>query len=505
MTMAQRSITATMDADSKAQSLPIKADAMAWLQKRGLSPATLAQLHVASGTAYFPDLEAKLSAIFFRYQEGWKARSFPEKSFVSGGGFKRSFWNLEAVLQAKSETVYIVEGEMDACALVEAGILVTEVLGAHGAKDKPTEGDPKELSGYAYVQEALDAGLSRVKKFVWCGDGDGAGLLLRADMVQLLGAARFWFVDWPEGIKDANDMLLKDGAEALRELVSDGGLPWPVAGLYRLSELPEPAPLVLWEPGFPEWEKKVLLAPRTLSVVTGHPGMGKSTFWNQIWFNVVKRYEVAICQASFETRPKPHIRRQLRTLLMGRREFALTDEERSQADRWIDGRYLFLQHPEARPTLGWFLDMAEVAVVRHGARIVQVDPWNRLEASRSPQENETDYVGRCLRTLYQFATDMNCHVQVIAHPAKMESSRRGHPPMLEDISGSKNFDNMVDQGFVVHRPKVFEGGEVKTETSFYHRKARFDELGHPCKLNMDYKIDQGRYVSIDYQTTGDMG
>ena len=59
-------------------------------------------------------------------------------------------------------------------------------------------------------------------------------------------------------------MLRSDGAQALRELVTEGALPWPVEGLYRLNELPEPAPLSLWNPGFPEWESKVMLAPRTV-------------------------------------------------------------------------------------------------------------------------------------------------------------------------------------------------------------------------------------------------
>lgn len=472
--------------------------ALGWLKQRGLSLATLAQLAVADGTTFFPDAGTKRPAIFFQYHDGWKARSFPEKWFVSGGGFKRSFWNLERVLGGKSEIVFIVEGELDACALIEAGIPVSQVLSAHGAKDKPTIGDPKELAGYAYVEEALEAGLSKVTKFVWCGDGDGAGHILREDMVKLLGAARFWFIDWPEGIKDANDMLLKDGGEALGELVRDGALPWPVNGIYRLSELPEPAPMVLWEPGFPEWERKIMLAPRTLSVVTGHPGHGKTALLNQIWFNVIDKYGITFCGASFETRPKPHVRRQVRTLWSGKLERDMDDSERARADRWIDERYLFLVHPDQRPNLEWFLDMAEVAVIRHGARIVQIDPWNRLEGSRSGNESETDYIGRCLRTLHTFASDMNCHVQVLAHPSKMDNQRRGQPPTLEDISGSKNWDNMVDQGFVVHRPKMFEKGELKTECSFYQRKARFEELGHPCKLNLNYKIKEGKYVSIDY-------
>jgi twinkle protein len=179
----------------------------------------------------------------------------------------------------------------------------------------------------------------------------------------------------------------------------------------------------------------------------------------------------------------------------------LSDDEKAKADAWIDDRYLFLVHPDQRPTLDWFLDMAEVAVVRHSARIIQVDPWNRLEASRTRDESETEYIGRCLRALHGFAHDMNCHVQVLAHPAKMEGARRGQAPGLEDISGSKNWENMVDQGFVVHRPEIFDGTNRKTEAHLLHRKARFEELGYPCKLKMDFDLKRGSYKSIDYATS----
>jgi len=38
-----------------------------------------------------------------------------------------------------------------------------------------------------------------------------------------------------------------------------------------------------------------------------------------------QRYEIASCEASFETRPKPHVRRQLRALFMGKLERDATD------------------------------------------------------------------------------------------------------------------------------------------------------------------------------------
>ncbi len=80
----------------------------------------------------------------------------------------------------------------------------------------------------------------------------------------------------------------------------------------------------------------------------------------------------------------------------------------------------------------------------------------------------------------------------------MDSFRRGRPPELEDIAGSKHWDNMSDQGFVVHRHQLFnKDGTRNTKSILYHRKARFEELGYPTKLHFDYDVDQGRFVLID--------
>lgn len=478
------------------QAVPTAA-VLAFATSRKLSARTLERMGVASGTVFFPELNRKSEGVFFRYAEGWKARAVPEKAFIAGKGFKLSFWNLEAVLRAGHPTIYITEGELDACALVEAGISQDQVLSVpNGAVERPADAD-KEMRGYVYALDALKAGLSRTKKFVWCGDMDGPGRSLRSDMAKILGAARFWFVDWPDGCKDANDVLKFEGANFLREMVADGALQWPIDGLFKLSELPEPPTLTLWNPGFAEWESKIRLAPRTMSVVTGHPGHGKTQLWTQIWFNIVRAYCLPIAVASFETRAKPHIQRYLRTLLTGKLERNMDEDEKRKADTFIEDRYLFMVHPEGRPSLKWFLDMCEVAVIRHGVRIIQLDPWNRLEAARGRDQSETEYIGMCLREFHSFCHDMNVHGQILAHPAKMDGGRRGQAPGLEDISGSKNWENMVDQGFVVYRPKMFDGKERVTKAELHHRKARFDELGYPCVLDLDFKPEIGKYVSRD--------
>ena len=466
-----------------------------WAEReRKISVETLGKLHVASGTEYFGELQRKADCMKFIYPDGkWKARAVPEKAFTSQKGLTPSFWNLDAVLAGNAKRVYITEGELDACALVEVGIPADAVLAC-----------PSANIAEAAVLDALKAGLSRVKRFVWCGDADEKGFALRSQMARTLGIGKVDLVNWPEGIKDANDFLRKDGAVALRDLVVDGAIAWPVIGLYSMDEIPDNPLGAVWSTGFAGWEGKIALAPGTLSVVTGHPGHGKTKLMGQIWQQIVMRYNLVAAIASFETRPRPYLRRQLRELYLQRLELTATDEPYliREADDWIRDHYRFMQHPDRRPDLPWFLEMAESAVVRHGAKVIQLDPWNRLEASREPRESETDYIGRCLRELYNFAVDMNCHVQIIAHPAKTgEYARRDSAPELEHIAGSKHWDNMVDQGFVVHRPQMFnDSGVRQTYAELHHKKARFEELGYPTKLGVEFDYNMGRFGVCDLRT-----
>ena len=63
-------------------------DATRWAATRNISRATLERLGVASGTAFFPDLERKAPALFFRYRDGWKARAFPAQGLCRQQGLQ---------------------------------------------------------------------------------------------------------------------------------------------------------------------------------------------------------------------------------------------------------------------------------------------------------------------------------------------------------------------------------------------------------------------------------
>ena len=112
---------------------------------------------------------------------------------------------------------------------------------------------------------------------------------------------------------------------------------------------------------------------------------------------------------------------------------------------------------------------------------------------------ETDWIGQCLDELMDFARDFNVHVQVICHPSKVDSRSRGQRPVLEDIAGSKHWDNKCDLGLSIYRPKVFEDGKRRTEANLFVLKSRFDECGYPCKLALDYDLSAGLFKAADYK------
>ena len=464
--------------------------AVAWFKTRGISRTTLERMKVASGTTDFPGAGRLPCVVFPYYKNGKiinvKYRSYPEKNFKQLYGGEQRLYNLDAALGA--ERVYIVEGEIDCLSLMESGLSapVSIPAGANGQPD--------------YLNAAWAEGLSKSKVFVLSGDTDPPGLQCRKILAEKIGPARCSYIDWPD--KDANDFLVKYGPDALKDYVSRPK-PWPVPGLLTMGEIDEPPPIDTWEPGFHEWGGRIRFARGMVSIVTGQPGHGKTSLFAQIWHDILRRYDLVGCFGSFETRPKPHYRRILRQCRYRANELHLTDQQRTEADEWISDHTRWLVHPNQQPTLGWVLDAAETAVIRNNAALLQIDPWNRLVPDRGQFERETDWVSRSLDRCLDFAKGMNCHVQIIAHPAKGDFQSRKHHPCLEDISGSKHWDNKADQGIVVWRPKVYDGKERQTGAEVIQLKARYQELGYPCKLPVRLNLLTGCFEPVSQEPIDD--
>lgn len=475
---------------------------MRWASARGLSRESLKACGVSAATKFFDG--KNLPAVVFSYFDengdtvNWKARAITEKSWTQQGGGTQQAYNIANVLADIPDTVWITEGEIDAVSLVEGGVPINAVLSIpNGA---PKEGSEITEKRYQWLYTALEHGLMPVKKFVLAVDDDAPGRVLRQHLLSILGAAKCWFVEWGE-VKDANEFLTQYGKDKFTKFLKVAPQPWPIEGVYTLDEIPEAAPLELWDMGFPEFESKMRLAPTMVSCVTGYPGHGKSHLFQQVWWNASGLHHFPVAIFSAETRTKPFLRRNLRQFHHRKLERDMTDLEKSSADDTIRRRFRFIGHDDDRPSVDWLLDMIEVAAIREGCRAVVIDPWNKIEPGYdSRQTTETEWIGRSLDEFIQAARGLNIHIQIIAHPAKPEYSARQHAPDLYAISGSQHWNNRVDQGFVIHREKFFDEGQRKTDAVLIHKKSRFEEMGYPCTVDMKYEVGTGNFRCTEGET-----
>lgn len=420
-----------------------------------------------------------------------------EKRFLQDAGAKKVFWNVDAITDPTlaKEPLVITEGEFDAMAAIQAGFPRT-VSVPDGA---PAEaiGD-KETAKYTFLDNAPQA-LADVKEIVLAVDGDGPGANLLHDLALRLGKARCKWVRYPKDCKDLNDALRLYGARGVIQTL--GRAQWmAVPGLYRMSELPPLPESRSHRLGMAVLDDHYRLRLGDLTVITGIPGHGKSTWINEICCRMADTYGWPSMFASFEQRPQSDHRRALRTWFNGKRVVHQTPEQIAAADHWIERMFSFVVPDEDdEVTLEWVLERASTAIVRHGAKIVVVDPWNEMDHRRPADMSLTEYTGFAIKQFRRLAKKHLVHVIVAAHPTKQRKLDNGDyaVPSLYDISDSAHWYNRADIGMVVHRDKA--GTLIRVAKSRHH-----DEIGTPGDIPVSFNRDTGRYQVVDTEGAAEL-
>ncbi len=423
-----------------------------WLAKRGI------QSDIAEGMGVTTRTDPRGNWLVFPYRLDGKLvnrkfRKTADKDHEMDKNGRLCLWNAECLRSDRVRnggSVIITEGEFDALAAMQCGF-PDAVSVPNGAPSKRMD-DPVNSNRYSFLWEN-ESDLAQVKEFILAADADAPGRILAHDLAAILGPERCRFITYPDGTKDLNDVLMRDGIRAVVELVNNAK-PYPVSGLYRFSDFPDAPPVQGMDTGIECLDDKMQVVLGTLTVFTGYSNMGKSTVINTIGAHCISR-GVPICIASFETMPKPILIDGLARALLGcgHHEFD-NHPDRQAAYEVIENRVTIISNAldeELEFDIDTFLETARTAVIRDGVRVIVLDPWNELEHKKQRDETTTEYVGRAIRKVKAFTKRHNVSFWIVAHPTKPIKGTNTMPS-LYDISDSANWANKADYGLVYHRP-----------------------------------------------------
>jgi twinkle protein len=453
-----------------------------WFASRGISEKTLTEAGITEAKEWMPQVGGERSCICFPYFRGGELINIKyrdgEKNFKLEKDAELIFFGLDTIKEG-SELAIITEGEIDALTLMESGVRSSILSVPNGAS--------KGSQRLEYLDNCWQH-LEAIKEIIIATDGDLPGLTLRDELARRLGPERCFFIEYPEGSKDLNEILLKSGKVGVLEAVKHAK-PFPLEGIETANDL-YPGVLDIMQNGYPDglrsgWEEfdTLLRFDETgFTVITGIPGHGKSTWLNNLLVRMAKRHAWRIGMLSPEMQPSRLLMAQLVELCLGKGIRAgVTIDELNRTMAWLDGQFWVMKIDEMDLTIDGILEKAVQLVKFYGINALVIDPWNYIEHKVGDQ-SETLYISEALTKIKRFKDRYKVHVFLVAHPTKIKRTDAGLflVPTLYDIAGSANFKNKMDNGIVVYRNPSTGATEIHV------LKVRWFFLGEQGMCNMFY-------------------
>ena len=444
-----------------------------WLvETRCIPQGVIAGLRITEQEEFMPQSGQKERCVCFNYFEdgqlvNTKFRSVDAKHFKMVQGAELIPYNIDSVLGQTSCIIH--EGELDAA------------------------------SNLSWLDRFMETHFEDLTEVIIAVDTDSAGLQLRDELINRLGAERCRVVAYGPGCKDANEHLCKYGVASLRVAIEQAA-EVPLEGVFTATDLHSDL-LALFENGFGPgaetgWEEmdKICTYERgRLIILTGVPGAGKSEWLDELVLRLCLRHQWKIAFFSPENTPIVYHIRKLVEKLTGHRfqkGCGISEGLLMRSEEFLTDNVSHISL-KGNATPERVLAKAHELVMRRGCRILVIDPLNRLDHTPQPGQTETQYLSNFLNMITEFAVQHNCLVVLVAHPRKMNRNPvTNTTPRVEmyDINGSADFFNKADYGIVVERDK---GVGV---TRVYVDKVKFKHLGMGGMVTFAYDPVSGRYL-----------
>ncbi len=387
----------------------------------------------------------------------YKTRGIDGKFFTQSKDAEPIIYNYDRCKASK--TIVICEGEMDSLSWEVAGIeFHTSVnMGAPNIGDKNID---KKLECLSNCYEVFE----QAEQIYIATDEDENGRNLQKELVRRFGADKCLLVDL-KPFKDANEVLLHEGAESLRERLKTALNP-KIEGVFSLDDCK-----MSMLDGFYNGQERgsttyIDSIDRAwtwrngeVNIWTGYQNEGKSIFVNQL--ATLKAFHDGWKFAVFspENMPMNDFFNDIIEMYIGsssdpfHKDRQMCLEEYEEAMDFVK-KHFFLIYPKKNYELNTIFDRAKYLVKTKGIRSLIIDPYNTIQHRMRSGEREDLYISRFMSELKRFALDYNISIHLVAHqvtPQKDESGRY-YKPDVNRIKGGGTFADKADNVMFIWRP-----------------------------------------------------
>jgi twinkle protein len=491
-------------------------EALSWFASRKIPESVLRQYGVSSRMAdgnlvvYFPyTVDGRLVNVKRRYGELPKLKSFGQEKNA-----ERSLFGLDQAKGAK--TVVIVEGEMDVLACAAAGWQAVSPPDGAPGQIRDVQGHVSGIAdvgykGAAFHVPSATALFGDADRIIVATDGDAEGQTLADWLIEQFGPLKCWRVEWPKGTKDANDVLMATGVKGLDEILSHAKAV-PLPGVRSLAAHREKLHK-LWHEGFspgvttgwPSFDHFYRPTLGHLVIISGYPGHGKTSWTNHFFTNLAMYNDWRIALYSPEMGEEGEVLGKF-VQIAADAPYLPTASERMSLEAmdmsidWVGERFYEVyadghdEHGFSALTVPQILERVEPLVVKHGIKVLQIDPWNECESARPKHMTVEEYISSSLTTIRAWGKRHNVITAIVIHPRKPEMTKgmklEESAPHPYESAGAAHWYNKADIFLTVHRMKWGEKRGTTTVGVAKHRREGISGNIGDCEFSFDRRSER---------------
>ena len=430
----------------KADIIP-KAPAVEFLERRGISSQTAKAYRVTvrndnDSVMCFPiyDENQKMVNVKYRNLKYTKDKQNGIKEWYESGCMPY-LYGIQ-VWDGSYDTMVLCEGQLDAMACHEASI-------------RNSFSVPGGAKGFTWYPPSYNF-VSQFKEMVIFGDYENGKITLLDEMKQRFGGLikHVRSEDYKD-CKDANEILLKYGAEQLRKCI-ENAVVLPIAEIIDIADVEDVdiASLEKLPVGIREVDKLLYggLPFGGVHLITGKPGDGKSTLASQILVGAVAKgykcfaysgelpnylfkswmlYQIAGGNHVFESGDDVH----------ERRGFSISEANKNVMSNWLRGKaYLYDNSHLDDDEKESLVKTVEKAIQQYGCRVVLIDNlMTALDLESLTGDDQYERQSKFVKRLTRLALRYNVLILLVAHKRKNNTSQNAN----DEVAGSSNITNLA--------------------------------------------------------------